>query len=119
MIAEENVAVTVGYGLGANCAGTFTRKSVSGKTARAMIQRVVQEPQLDRRSARTASVLRNVLSGGRILDCELILGQEDVTAVGTPIELDQVVLPEEKKDSLAPEKREITLRVSEPYQGGA
>ena len=119
MIAEKNVDITVAYGLGANCEGSVARESLRGIPVRNLIQLVASMPQPNPQSKRTAAVLRDVLRTGRRLDVEVSHNPEDELAVGTPVKLDDVLLRQRANGSDAEEPEDISLKVSEPYRGGA
>jgi hypothetical protein len=118
MIAQKDVEVTVGYGLGAQCVGNFNRQSLGGLSVRNIIQRTIAVPQPNPPSKRTAVVLQDVLQGNRILDVELSHPNDEM-AQGTPINLDDVLVADQDDSSHSEEEQDITLRVSEPYKGGA
>ena len=118
----RNVTLDVAYGIGGSAVGVLPRDQIAGKTAREVIQSVIELPQQPGSASRTAKVLAAALQTMRQIDAELIKASTG-KAGGEPIGLDQVVIPsddDQRQDEsiVGPECDEIAIRVSESYCGG-
>ena len=118
MIAQKNVDVEVGYGLGATCLGTFDRESLNGVSVRNAIRRVATTPQSTPESTRTAIVLQDVLGKNRLLDVEFACDPVDEAKPVKSVKLDDPLLNGGTDGTGEHESQEISLLVSEPYRGG-
>lgn len=119
LAAKNDVGISVGYGLGATCEGSFERESLNGASVRNVIRQVVSTPQSSPESTRTAVVLQDVLRGGRLLDVELAFDPADAVKPGKPVSLEDALLGGGKAVIGDQDPKNISLRVSEPYRGGS
>jgi hypothetical protein len=118
----RKVRLDIGYGLGGAATGEFPRHQVAGKSAREVIQSVVELPQQPGPASRTAKVLADAIRTMRQIDAELI-NVASGKAHGEPIGLDDVVITcddDQKQDesTTGQECEEIKIRCSESYRGG-
>ena len=116
---NTEVGFNVIYGIGAACYGRLQRESISGLSTRELIARVAEHPQAAGPASRTATVLMEVLRSGRPVDVELV-HSASANAEGEPIGLDDPVSLREAADvgGSGAESDELTIRISESYQGG-
>jgi hypothetical protein len=119
---KKNVSLDVQYGIGGSAVGVLPRDQIAGKSTRQVIESVIALPQEPGSASRTAKVLADALQTMRQIDAELVNASAG-KAVGEPIRLDQIVIPsddDQKQDEsvVGSECDDITIRVSESYQGG-
>jgi len=117
MIAQKDVGLSVGYGLGATCEAEFESETLRGVSVRNLLKRVTEMPQSSPQAARTADVLQAVLRTNRLLDIEVLRDPIDDVKPGKPVKLDDVLLGGDD-DATDQQPHDISLRVSEPYRGG-
>jgi len=118
----RKVRLEIGYGLGGAATGELPRHQVAGKSARQVIQSVVELPQQSGPASRTAKVLGDAMRTMRQIDAELLNASRG-KAHGEPIGLDDVVITcddDQKQDEsgVGQETEEVTIRCSESYRGG-
>jgi hypothetical protein len=107
------------YGIGAFAEGRFTPESIRGLSARDLIARVAETPQTPGPAARTAAVLANAVRTSRQIDVELAANAAgDEPREGTPLALDDVVVPEGSDERSESISDTVHLSCSEPYVGG-
>ena len=115
------IEIVVAYGIGASCRARFDLEKIEGKSAREIIVAVIYYPHPPGPEARTAKVLTEVLREGRELDVEVVDGPSDGAAVGRPITLEHVLVPQGDATSRTSQSQSTTLsvQVSENFKGGA
>jgi hypothetical protein len=120
--SRQKVRFDVTYGMGGTACGELPRQQIEGKSAREVIQSIAALPQQTESASRTANVLTDTLQTLKKIDAELIRATGD-RALGEPIDLDEVVIAGEgdgaqKEGIVGPECNEVTIRLSESYEGG-
>jgi hypothetical protein len=112
------IEVSVVYGLGSVCKARFDLEKIIEWSARKVILDVVGRPRPAGPEARTAKVIAEALRQRREIDLEMVVGPCDEKTAGTPMALEDPVIPEGTTARTC-SSNSITLRLSEPYRGGA